>query len=92
MLLTWISGIAVGTRAVPRDRLDQLLQGTLVARLLALVQRGGHGLRKEVRVARRTGFRSGRRGHESSTRGLGAGGRQLRACDVVPVSGLRILP
>jgi hypothetical protein len=38
MLLTWIPCATVGACAVPRDRLDQLLQRPLVARLLALVQ------------------------------------------------------
>jgi hypothetical protein len=37
MVHTWISRTAIGTRAIARDRLDQLLQCAFVARLLALV-------------------------------------------------------
>jgi hypothetical protein len=42
MLLTWTLRTAVGTRAVSRHGLDQLLQRSFIARLLALVQRRCH--------------------------------------------------
>ena len=41
--LTWIAHTAVCADAIPGNRLDEVLQGALVARLLALVQGGGHG-------------------------------------------------
>lgn len=39
---SWIARAAVGTLPVTWDRLDELLQCPLVARLLALVESGGH--------------------------------------------------
>jgi hypothetical protein len=53
MSLTWIPRAAIGTCAITRDRLYELLQRALVARLLALVQRGRHVNAGEVAVARR---------------------------------------
>lgn len=41
---TWIARTTVGTLAIARNGLDQLLQRSLVARLLTLVQGGGHGV------------------------------------------------
>jgi hypothetical protein len=72
---TWILCAAVGTGAVAGDRLDQVLQGTLVARLLAFVQDRGHGLtatktESERRVVR--GSRSAAAGAHTQGRGTGA--------------------
>jgi hypothetical protein len=53
MLLTWILCATVGTRAVPWDGLDQLLQRPLVARLLALVQGRCHLVRMNAPSATR---------------------------------------
>lgn len=58
--LTWVPCAAVGTRAVPRDRLDQLLQCPLVARLLALVQGRSHGCRYNERSHKEAGLGSAR--------------------------------
>lgn len=51
-LLTWITRSTVGADAVSRHVLDEVLQGPLVARLLALVQHRGH-----AEVRRRYGTR-----------------------------------
>lgn len=38
----WVSGSAVGTSVIPRHRLDQILQHTLIARLLPLANYARH--------------------------------------------------
>lgn len=74
-VLTWVLRATVGTGAVSRDRLDQILQRTLVARLLTLVQGGRHVLRKEERrLAQSTRSGSGRRRTRATRGGMG---RQL---------------
>lgn len=61
MSLTWIPRAAIGTRAIARDRLYELLQRALVSCLLALIQCGRHIVAGEAAVARRwrCGARSG---------------------------------
>lgn len=39
---TWVSGLAIGTCVVPRDILNEVLEGLLVARLLALAEVAAH--------------------------------------------------
>jgi hypothetical protein len=51
MLLTWVLCTTVSACTIPRHRLDQLLQCSLIARLLALVQGGCHLVRSNARVA-----------------------------------------
>jgi hypothetical protein len=43
-MLTWVPRATVGASAVARDRLDQVLERALIARLLALVQSRCHPL------------------------------------------------
>lgn len=45
---TWIAGAAVGAPIVSRHSLDELLQSTLVASLLALAEGRGHGVGEVV--------------------------------------------
>lgn len=49
-VLTWVSRTAVCTSSIPWDRLDQILQGTLVTRLLAFVQGRRHIVLEEEAV------------------------------------------
>ena len=39
---TWIPGLTVCTSVIARDSLDQLLERSLIPRLMALAQGGGH--------------------------------------------------
>lgn len=66
---SWVSRAAVGTGAIARDRLDELLQRALVARLLALVQRRRHVVAREAAVAGRWRWERG----PEQTRGEGGG-------------------
>jgi hypothetical protein len=62
-VLTWVARSAVGTDAVAGHTLDEVLQGALVARLLALVQHRGH-----AEVLARCGTRDLRKGAERDPR------------------------
>jgi hypothetical protein len=74
ILLTWVLRTTIGTRAVSRDRLDQLLQRPLIARLLALVQGRCHLARANAPVAKRViGIGSGRLNVRNLIRGIHVG-------------------
>lgn len=51
MLLTWIFRTTVGACAISWDRLDQLLESLLIARLLALVQGRCHARLTSAKAA-----------------------------------------
>jgi hypothetical protein len=79
MLLTWVLCTAVSAGAVSGDRLDQLLQRSLIARLLALVQGRCHlVVRSNARVARGM-MLGGRRQnvHEGKRAGFEEAGERL---------------
>lgn len=70
--LAWIARSAISTNAISGHILDQVLQRPLVARLLALVQHGGHAV-----VLARCGTRDLRKGAERQPRnGRWSGGRE----------------
>jgi hypothetical protein len=70
--LTWIPRAAIRACAVPRDRFDQVLQGTLITRLLAFVQGRRHRVWTEEWFGRRSKIGERQDGHEGKTRGEGA--------------------
>lgn len=79
----WIPCAAISTRAIPSDALHEVLQSSLIARLLTLVQGRGHvGRCNGNRVARGTTLGGvGRRvrcgeGARGRTRGQGYESRQ----------------
>ena len=53
---TWIAGVAVCAVIVPGDLVDEILEGLLVARLLALAQNGGHGQVSRVTMTAAMGW------------------------------------
>ena len=55
-VLTWVSRAAVCTRSIPRHRLDEVLQGALITRLLAFVQGRRHVVLKEEPVRAELGY------------------------------------
>ena len=61
---TWVSHGAVGTGVVPGDCSDQLVEGSLVPRLLALADRGRHCVakRKSPGIGDRVGTGEARSG------------------------------
>jgi hypothetical protein len=78
MLLTRVSCTTVGACAVSRHRLDQLLQCSLIARLLALVQGRCHVVRSKARVAREMMLGERRQNvHEGKRAGFEEAGERL---------------
>jgi hypothetical protein len=55
VLFTWIPRTAIGAGAIPRNCFNQVLQRTLIARLLTFIQGRRHVSQKEERIARRLG-------------------------------------
>ena len=75
MLLTWILRTTVGACAISWNRLDQLLESLLIARLLALVQGRCHARLTNAKVATQgTGLGSERENvHKAKCVGVEAG-------------------
>jgi hypothetical protein len=70
--LTWIPRAAICACAVPRNRLDQILQRTLITRLLTFVQGRRHTVWKEERFGRKS--KIGERQNVHQTRDAGERG------------------